>query len=260
MNDAARFLADSPGRLHLLERLRESPDDPRDIADDLDQSRRSIQRNLAAVEERGWVRKDEGRYHLTTKGDVIARTHREYVESLETIESHSDLYEGLPSTVAPDPTLLADATVVTADPDHPQAPVSHYVSVVESVDTDRFRMIAPVLSRIFHDAHAQRVLDGVSIELVLDGETTQAARDRNPAEFATVVSVPRFQLYRHPEAIRFGLTVADERALLVAYDDSGQVAACADSENPDFLTWAESLFARYQSGSKSVSARDIVRS
>lgn len=261
MSDAARFLADSPDRLHLLERLRESPGDPRDLADDLDQSRRSIQRNLAAFEERGWVRKDDGAYHLTTKGDVIARTHSEYVDSLETIEDSGDLYEHLPADAAPapDPDLLAGATVVTADPDHPQAPVSHYISVVESVATDRFRMIAPVLSRIFHDAHARRVLDGVRIELVLDAETARAARDRNPAEFATVVSVPRFQLFRHPDAITFGLTVAEGRALLLAYDDSGQVAVCADSTGDEFLAWAESLFERYRDAAEAVSARDIVR-
>jgi predicted transcriptional regulator len=259
MSDAARFLVDSPDRLDLLERLRESPGDPRDIAVDMDQSRRSIQRHLGAFEERGWVRTDEDRYALTTKGEVIARTHRESLESLETIETQGDLYEPLPTDVAPDPALLTDATVVTADRDHPQAPVSHYASVVESVETDRFRMIAPVLSRIFHEVHADRVLDGVSIELVLDTETTTAPREKHPAEFATVVSVPRYQLYRHPPSIDFGLTVADERAVLLAYGDSGQVTACADSEHPEFLTWVESLFGRYRSGAKSVSARDTVR-
>jgi len=258
MSDAARFLADSPDRLHLLERLRESPGDPRDLADDLDQSRRSIQRNLGAFADRGWARKANGAYHLTTKGEVVARTHRDYVDALDTIDEHGPLYEHLPADAAPPPDLLADATVVAADPDHPQAPVSHYVSVVESVDTDRFRMIAPVLSRIFHDTLAKRVLDGVAIDLVLDDETVRAARERNPAEFATVLSVPRFRLFRHPDTVSFGLTLADERVLLLAYDD-GQVVACADSRAEAFRSWAASVFARYRDGAEPTAVRDVVR-
>jgi len=260
MSDPARFLATSPDRLRLLERLRESAGDPRDLADGLDQSRRSIQRHLGAFAQRGWAEKIDGAYHLTTKGDVVARTHREYVDALATVERSGDLYEHLPADVVPSPDLLADATVVTADLEHPQAPVSHYVSVVESADTDRFRMLAPVLSRLFHDAHAQRVLDGVAIDLVLDAETIRAARERNPAEFATVVSVPRFSLSRHPETIAFGLTLTADRALVLAYDDSGQVVACADTDSAAAHTWASSVYDRYRAAATPVTPRDVVRS
>lgn len=259
-SDAVRFLADSPDRLALLDRVRDDPGTPRDFADDLDQSRRSVQRNLAAFEDRGWVAKRDGDYHLTTKGDLTAREHREYVAAVEAIDGNHLLYRHLPRAAAPEPRALDDATVVEAEPDHPQAPVSHYVSVVKSVDTDRIRMIAPVLSRLFHDAHAGRVVEGVRTDLVLDAETVAAAREKNPGEFATVVAVPGFALLRHADPISFGLTVADGRALLLAYDEEGQVAACADSSDAAFVAWANDVFEEFRDRSERVSGRDVLRS
>ncbi len=257
-SDAARFLADSPDRIALLERVRDDPGGPRDFADALDQSRRSVQRNLAAFAERGWVEKRDGDYRLTTTGDLVASEHRAYLDALDALAANDQLYRNLPRDVAPDPALLADATVVHAEPDHPQAPVSHYVSAVESVETDRIRMIAPVLSRIFHDVHADRVLTGVRTDLVLDAETLAAARERNPAEFAAVLAVPNFALFLHAEPVEFGLTVADDRAFLLAYDDEGQVRACLDATDDEIVDWANDLFDRYQASAERVRGRDAL--
>lgn len=258
-SDAARFLADSTDRLSLLERIRDEPGGPRDFADDLDQSRRSVQRNLAAFGERGWVAKRDGDYRLTTKGDVIADEHRAYVATLDAVEANDEVYRHLPRTAAPEPSWLVDATVVQADDDHPQAPVSHYVSVVESVETDRIRMVSPVLSRLFHDVHARRIAGGVRTDLVLDGERIAAAREKNPAEFATVLAVPTFTLSRHPDPVEFGLTVTDDRALVLAYDD-GRVRACVDATDAEVVAWARDLFERFERRSERIDGRDALRS
>ncbi|MBX0294476.1 helix-turn-helix transcriptional regulator [Haloarcula nitratireducens] len=260
MTDAAQFLADSPDRLALLERLRETPGSPRDLADELDQSRRSVQRNLAAFADRGWAEKRDGDYRLTTTGLLVTRRHREYVDALAAIGDNDDLYAHLPADVAPEPDLLANATLVVAETDQPQAPVSHYVSTVESAETSRVRMISPVLSRLFHDAHAELVVSGVETELVLDGATIDRAREKNPAEFATVVGVPPFTLYHSPDPISFGLTLTDDRVLLLAYDDSGQLHACADGTDPEFYAWATDCFERRRERSESVSGLDALRS
>lgn len=258
--DTARFLADSPDRIQLLERIRDSPGGPRDFADALGQSRRSVQRNLAAFEERGWVERRDGTVHLTTKGDVVATEFRRHLDVLETVSSSDEFYRHVPTGAAPPPTLIADVTVVTADSEHPQAPVSHYVSAVSDAQTDRFRMLSPVLSRIFHEAHAERVLDGVRTELILDESTVAAARERNPGEFSAVLAVPTFTLYRHDGPVEFGVTLADDRALLLAYDADGQLRACADGDDPAFLSWATEVYDRHRSAAEKVSVADGFRS
>lgn len=253
---AAQFLTGSPDRVRLLAHLTETPDSPRDIADDLSVSHRSVQRNLAQLVERGWAEKRDGDYHPTTAGALVAARHADYVEALDVIDRLDRFYRHLPDRDhAPDPEWLRDADVAFATPDQPQAPVNHYIDSVTRFDTGRIRMISPVLSRLYHDAHAKLVLRGVETELVLDAETVDAARSMNPVEFEFVARVPLLAIHEHPGDVAFGLTLADEDALMTAYDDEGQLRACVECSHPEFLPWAERLYESYRERSTPLDVR-----
>lgn len=245
-HDAARFLAGSPDRLALLERLREQPGTPADLADALPMSHRSVQRNLAEFTERGWAEKTEGRYRLTATGELVTREHADYVAALARIETLAPLFRHLPATDAPDPRWLADADLAVAEPDNPHAPVDHYTTELRRFETDTVRMLSPVLSRLLHDAHADLAMDGVYTELVMADEMVERARELNPAEFNVVVSVDVLDLYRSPDEVELGLALGTDRVLLAAYDDDRQLRACAASSDPDLLAWAEARFERYR--------------
>ncbi len=251
VQDAARFLVGSSDRLRLLDHLQAEPGTPSDVAAAVDLSHRSVQRTLAALVERGWAEKRGGAYHLTTIGRTVAHEHAAYLDRLGHIAELEPIYRGLPYEVVPLP-HVDDATVVVASKTDPQAPLTHYVSRVESLSTDRVRMVSPVLSRLYQEAHAKLVLRGVETELVLDAETVAAARSLNPDEFAFVVSVPRFRLYERPERIRFGLTLADDRALVAAYDDDGQLRALLDGTDDSLLEWARIQWDRHRATARRV--------
>lgn len=244
-DDAARFLADSPDRLALLERLREGAAGPATLAADLDCARRSVQRNLAAFQERGWVARDDG-YRLTTVGDLIARTHADYLGRLDRIRTFAPLLRHLAPDDAPAPKLLDGADLVVASPENPQGPVHAYVDHLKAFEGDRVRMCSPVLSRIFHEAHASLALRGVHTELVLSESTAARARELNPLEFEAVLRVGVLDLYAHPGAVRFGLTVGENALLLAAYDDDGHLQACLSSTNPALVSWGDRRFEMYR--------------
>lgn len=252
-DDVARFLADSPDRRRVLAHLVETPGSPAHLADALSLSRRSAQRHLGAFADRGWVEKRDGEYHLTTTGALVVDEHESYLEALDGVDAFGDVYRHLPDADhAPDPRWLADADVTRASAEQPQAPVHHYVASVGGFGTDRVRMVAPVLSRLFHDVHADLALEGTHTDLVLSAETIERARDLNPAEFAVVVSVGVLDLYRHPDPVEFGLTLGDGRLLLGVYDADGHLYACVESTDADFYGWAEGLFERYRDRSEPV--------
>lgn len=243
----ARFLAGSPDRLELLTHLADAPGAPADLADALPLSRRSVQRHLGAFVERGLATKTDGAYRLTTTGELVAAEHASYLETLERIESHRTFLRHLPDAEhAPDPGWLADAALVEATTENPQAPVYEYIDRVREFDADRLRMLSPVLSRLFHDVHAELALDGVHTELVMAADTVDRARDLNPAEFELVASVDALALYEHPGEIAVGLTLGDDRLLIGAYDDDGRMAACVHASDGAFLQWAADLFERYR--------------
>ena len=252
MQDAARFLADSPDRLALLIRLREGAAGPVTLAADLDCARRSVQRNLAAFVERGWAERGDGGYRLTTVGDLAATTHADYLDRLERLDRFAPLLRHLDADDAPPFSLLGDADLVVASPENPQAPVQAYVDHLKRFEGDTVRMSSPVLSRIFHEAHASLAMQGVHTDLVLSEATVEKARELNPLEFETVLRVGVLDLFAHPDSVPVGLTVGEDRLLLAAYDEDGHLEACLASDDPDLLTWGGGRFERYRARSVKV--------
>jgi predicted transcriptional regulator len=252
-HDVANFLAGSPDRLRLLSHLRNRPGSPGDLADALPMSHRSIQRNLAAFADRGWAEKRDGAYRLTPIGVLVTERHAAYIDTLDTLAAFAPFYRYLPDREhAPDPEWLADAQLIEATAENPQAPVQHYIQAVKGFETERVRMVSPVLSRLFHGAHADLAFRGVHTELVLSAALVQRARDLNSTEFNVVVSVDVLDVYQYPDEIGFGLTLGDRQVLMGAYDDQGQLKACLDSTDPAFLAWAERLFERYRGESERI--------
>lgn len=252
-DDAAHLLASSPDRRRLLTHLVDDPGAPADLAERLSLSRRSVQRHLRRFADRGWVEKRDGDYRLTVTGELVAAEHEAYTDALETVEAFDALYRHLPDRDhAPDPRWLDGADLTTATKENPQAPVRHYIESVGAFETERVRMVAPVLSRLYHDAHAELALDGVHTELVMAASTVERAREMNPTEFEVVVSVGVLDLYRHPGEIAVGLTLADDRVLLGAYDGDGTLRACVESTHPELREWAADLFERYRAQAERV--------
>ena len=252
-NDVAQFLAGSPDRLRLLTHLQNQPGSPGQLADSLSISHRSVQRNLGKFVDRGWAEKCDGAYHLSTLGELITDEHADYIDTLTTLEEFAVFYEYLPDCEhAPDPAWLQEATLIEATAENPQAPVKQYVEAVKEFETEQIRMISPVLSRLFHDVHAELGLRGIHTELVLSAALIQRARNLDPTEFDLVVSVDVLDLYQYPDEIAFGLTLGDKRVLMGAYDGQGQLQACLDATNPKILAWAEHLFERYQGQSERI--------
>lgn len=246
-DDAARFLARSPDRQRLLSLLVDDPGSPADLAASLSLSRRSVQRHLKRFVERGWADRADGAYRLTMAGELVAEEHASYRDALETVEAFGPFFRYLPDREhTPDPGWLDGATLTAATKANPQAPVRHYVESVREFDTDHVKMVSPVLSRLFHDAHADLALSGVHTELVMSAATVERARKLNPAEFVVVVGVGVLDLYRVTGEIPLGLSLGDDRALVGAYDDDGVLRACVESSNSDLLEWADRLFERYR--------------
>lgn len=250
-NNAAQFLANSPDRLALLTSLSQESASPGELASEHSFSRRSVQRNLAEFVDRGWVETSGGTYHLTVTGELIAEEHAEYVDALARITDFAPFFRYLPDyDHAPDPEWLTDATMTIATEDNPQAPVHQYVSRVRQFDTERIKMLSPVLSRLFHEAHATLASRGVHTELVMPARMIDRAREQNPIEFQALIALDILSLYQFPNLFSIGLTLGDTRLLIGAYDDEKQLQALIESTDSQFHSWASDLFDRYKGQSE----------
>jgi predicted transcriptional regulator len=248
--DATAFLANSP------ERLADGPGSPGDSAATGDRSRRSVQRDLAAFAERGWVKTTGGTYRLTAVGDLVAARHAAYVDTLARIERVAPFYRHLDRGHALDPDWLTDATLTVATEADPQAPVDRYVRCVEGLETERVRMLSPVLSRLFHEAHAPLGARGVHTDPVMPAPVIERARERDLAEFAAGVGSDGLSLWRSPESFRLGLTIADDLVPAGAYDEDRRLRALVESGDGALFDWAVDMFETYRDETEPVGAED----
>ena len=113
-------------------------------------------------------------------------------------------------------------------------------------------MLSPVLSRLFHDAHAKLARRGVRTTLVMPAAMVERARERNPAEFTTIVTLNVLSLYQVSASFRIGLVLGDSRLLLAAYDDEKRLQALVEADDLQFYDWASNLFDRYLTRSERV--------
>ncbi|WP_348612457.1 helix-turn-helix transcriptional regulator [Halobaculum rarum] len=254
-DDIAQFLANSPERLALLASLSQGSTSPSELGTEHEASRRSIQRNLAEFVEREWVESDGGTYSLTVTGELVAEKHGAYIETLDLIDEFALFFRYLPDIEhAPETAWLNDSTITVATEEDPQAPVHRYVTSVKQLETDRIQMLSPVLSRLFHEAHAKLALRKVHTELIMPAPMVGEARERNALEFEAIIRLDLFELYSLPGGFNVGLTLGDDELLMAAYDDVGQLRALVESREPEFYAWASDLFEQYRENAELVTS------
>lgn len=246
-----QFLSGSRSRARLLSCLDETPQYPRELTETLGLSRRGVQRNLSALVERGWAEKVSGKYRLTTRGTLIARQYSDFCTTLATIEEYEVFFTYLPDCAhVPSPKWLHDAELVVATPERPHAPIEQYASSLRHCSTTTVRGILPVLSHYYEDIHADLQEYDIEVELVIDKSTVEATRNCDIETFEAAIQLDTFTLYAQPESIEFGLTLADHRGIMSAYDDQGRIQASVECGDSAFLDWANEVYRRYRDNAR----------
>lgn len=209
-------------RADFVEYLWNNPRRKRDIVDDLDYSRSTVNRAIGALEDAGFV-KDEGNKHVSTlAGKHAADRYRAYILESSTIISAREVLQPLDSTSLSSKFLL-DAETDSVSGPAPKQPVEHLIGL--SDDASTVSALLPSLSdkrelELLLGLCSQR---GIQVELTFASESLGRIIDRYPElirglsddERSTIRmgSVPEFALY---------LVESDEQTslLIIVYDET----------------------------------------
>ena len=100
-----------------------------------DVSRTTVGRNIAALEDRGLVRRTNDGYAASRTGTAVAESFDDLVDTVEVTSQVESFVEWLPEgEFDPDLGALADVEVVLADEGDPYAPVNRHDEALASVD------------------------------------------------------------------------------------------------------------------------------
>lgn len=252
-----QFLSRSRSRVCLLGSLNEDPKSPYQLTQELDISRRGIQRNLSALVDQGWAEKTNGEYHLTASGALITEQYIELCTTLDVIDEYEPFYNHLPDlTHAPSPAWLHDAEIVVATEADQLAPVRHWVSRFQSGSNSAVRALLPGMCEIAIESHipVSSSEDGTpSVELILGESALGTAREAELEAIDTALPTDSFDLYAHPIQIEIGLTLTEQNGFISSFDDTGRIRALIECDDVAFLDWATGLYHRYRNRARMVS-------
>ena len=255
--DHITFLADSPNRIAVLEALQSGPRERNDLQETIDVSRSTINRILDGLANRGWIARDGHRCRITPSGRNVTA---QFTTLLETIEGDwrlHDVVHWLPTeTPGFDTKLFADATITTADPSAPYRPMERLMELGESSESTRTRSFGTRPLPGYFDQWELR--GGTTAEIIFSPLVVEALRQSPPEGTAELLANGDL-VFRVHEDLPCGLTLYEGSVALCGYDPtSGMLHAVVDTDAPNALEWAESLYETYCSESEPIDHRSFL--
>ncbi|HKJ58002.1 MAG TPA: MarR family transcriptional regulator [Halobacteriales archaeon] len=254
------FLARSEHRVAVLDVLADGPRRRADLRAETGASDPTVGRILGDFEDRGWVGRQGHEYALTQPGAFVAERFGRLLDQLSTEQKLRAVWRWLPGeldgfTVD----LVADARVTAVEPGDPYGPANHCGRLFR--EAEWLRGFDAGLTAPHHFAELyQRIVDGMTTEVVLPSDVLERIQTAYPEESARVGRSEHFTLWVNDDLPLYRLTVFHDRVGIGGYDpDSGVMQVYLETESPDAREWAEATFERYRRASHPPPRREPVQ-
>jgi predicted transcriptional regulator len=246
----------SETRVALLTGMIEGADTKRGLADRHEVSPSTVHRNLEPLEERGWVeRQVDGTYQLTSVGERVAREVRRFCDGLSQTEANREFLEQYRGDVEIPTEVLAEVTASTATPANAQEATQNYMDTVGSAMAEgaTVRMFGGTIGPLIAEVLDRLTEVADQLEIIIDESTAQADQYGYHDRAERGEADGEFTLYVHPERLRFGLIIFDDRLAMVgAYDERGDIQAGLHGGGDAVLAWAEETYETVKQRSERV--------
>lgn len=251
------FLALSPNRVTVLERLAEGHHTRSELADATGASQATLGRILTDFEERAWVERAAGGYVATATGRLVAEGFRDLLDVMATERELRDIVGYLPTEALEfDLRHLSDATVVTPTETRPNAPLQALLERLRSADH------VTAFSHALNDQSLSAVVDRLGdqeFEAVLSGGAVESLT-ADPGlrdSLQSVVGAESAAVRVYDGEIPLAVTVADDVVNILVRDDRGVVQAAVDTTNEAVREWAHRRYEHYRVNSDPLTAASL---
>lgn len=253
------FLATSPNRVTVLNRLADRPATRSELRDETGISQPTLGRILDGFLDRGWAVRNGHTYVLSRGGTLLADGFESLLETVETVRSLDAVEEHLPVERMPfDFREFRDATFVLPRPPDVEAHVRRAEELVAGASAVR-----SLSANMYLDAiPRQRDLienRGQIQEVVIGAAAFDMALD-HPSVVETIrglLATDRLTVYATAEEIPVSLGLMDDVAAIVPYDDHGIPCALVETSNPTIRAWVVETLDEYRDRARRVTVEDL---
>ena len=239
----------------VLRYIREGITDGRDITDEVDKSRSSVDRDLRLLGEAGLVSEQRGERTITTYGELALSLYR----MAESLQRAKQFVPHLPDNVPVD--LLLDAEFRERRGTLPHAPIDHVTELIR--DANRIDVATPVVVPPVVELLSDRLrADTLTVRIVVTDAVFEKLQTRCATDIEVYLGSERCTLRQTRAELQCGVLVADEDVVCVnVYDDALAPLGTLTNDSEGAMAWAVETFEDYwdaaeppSRGSQSLSA------
>jgi len=236
-------------RLDVLRRLAAAPAYKRDLVEEMEQSRSTINRAISDLEEVDLVNRDEGEFTATIAGQLALDRLSTFQTDLDDIVDAEQVLAPLPYDAPIETAAVVGGTAMLATDPAPYRPQERLQE--DLTDALRYRAILPALDdpRHLRLLYEHVVTHERDAELLVGSDVLETLRAEFPRQTAAMAEVENFRvLVGEPTPFALGLTdgMADEdhrKAVHVTvFNESGGVHGSLVNGRAAAVRWAENLY------------------
>lgn len=232
-------------RKELLSYLSNGPAHKRDIIDNLEVSRSTVDRAISKLMNHQLVKRREDGYIITKKGELGLSLINRTIDGLESLEEGAEFIDCFPIDANVLSTILTEGDVFRATPPSPIDPIDRSIARAKECDKLAGPSIADNQPE-FNDVLIERASKG-ELELELIFEESLAERQMSKYEDAIKMGIARDNVHTWVssdiEFCFFIFYMSNKTFLhLVAHGQRGNYLGHIESSSSDVIEWAENHF------------------
>lgn len=215
---------------------------------ELDISRSTVDRALRELETHDCVTREDDAFVATVIGRILFDTYDSYIATVDGVGRATDVLVHLPRSAPQSPELLADATVLLADPPATHTPHEAIEDIVSNANRLNGFSVASTNVRTV-DLLRERAVEGASIEIVFSEAMVPFVRTDFGESFHEAATVGNLDMYK-TATLPFGLLIGDmgdeTRVAVVVYGPRSELVGIILNDRPEAVTWATKLYRSHR--------------
>lgn len=254
------YLSRSKNRAQILALLATESYTRRELEDETEISRTTLDRIVNELEERGWAtRTSNGDYAATPTGERIATESTRFVGAIQAVQNIGDAVAWLPKDEL---TIglhhFRNVTVRRPEPNAMSAPSTAATKLMQ--EATEFACLVNVPPSLgFEQAMVNGVAEGrlTTNHVITDGELSVLLEDRDRMVRWQAYAEEGANLYCYDGQIPCNLLVIDETVLIL--DRQPEAPEGIESTNPEVRAWALKKIDEYQDEARQLDATAFTR-
>lgn len=243
-------------RYAVLDTLATSPQQVRDLTDELEASRSTVSRALRDLEEADLVERTDDGYRANLVGQLALSLTREYYERIGDLSRLGVALEPLPPDAPLPPEAVVGGEAFLATSPDPYRPDEVVLEAFRSATRLRYVYRLLTDARLLRLSHEHLLEEDLTIEPITTPEMVAHLREEFPEKFAEALATGRYHLRVANDLPPFGLVLPEcdgETTLLIGIGrPSGGVEALIRNDTPEAVAWGEAYYEEIRARSRPV--------